>query len=90
MIPRSIRRLFVRRPQAPPRRRYVLHPGYVISPNDGQTHYIGVDALARLYGVSLHDCVVAERGERYPRGVREQPGDVHLFPRSCGRYELPK
>lgn len=31
--------------------RYVLHPGPIISKNDGDLHYINAPRLARLYGL---------------------------------------
>ena len=64
--------------------RYVLHPGYVISKNDGQEHFIGGPRLARLYGVDMRQCVFG--GEP---GYQEQEGDVHLCPDYHGRYALP-
>lgn len=64
--------------------RYVLHPGYVLSPHDNQRHFVGGPRLARLYGVDIRDCVFGDE-LRY----RELPGDIHLFPRSNGDYTLP-
>lgn len=65
--------------------RYVLHPGYVTSLTDGQRHFIGGPRLAQLYGVDIRDCVFGD----VPH-YREQPGDVHLFPKHSGQYSLPE
>lgn len=36
--------------------RFVLCPGYVISRNDGQRHYVSANALRQLYGVPARAC----------------------------------
>lgn len=64
--------------------RYVLHPGYIRSKNDGDRHFIGGPRLARLYGVSLLDCVYGDVPTYTPR-----EGDIHLRPRFNGDYQLP-
>lgn len=66
------------------RMRYVLHPGYVTSQHDGDSHFIGGPRLARLYGVDIRQCVFGDVPE-----YREQAGDVHLHPRYDGDYALP-
>lgn len=65
--------------------RYVLHPGYIISKEDGQEHFIGGPRLARLYGVNLLDCVYGDMP-----GYRQKEGDVHLHPDYHGNYKLPE
>ena len=65
--------------------RYVLHPGYVVSASDGQEHFIGGPRLASLYRVDILDPRVVF-GDM--PGYCEQPGDIHLRPRSDGRYSL--
>lgn len=64
--------------------RYVLHPGYVTSKNDGQEHFIGGPRLARLYGVDIRECVFGDVPE-----YQEQDGDVHLHPDYHGNYTPP-
>jgi len=64
--------------------RYVLHPGYVTSKNDGQEHFIGGPRLAMLYGVDMRQCVFGDVKE-----YREQEGDVHLWPDYHGNYTTP-
>ena len=70
-----------------PRVRYVLHPGYVTSANDGQEHFIGGPRLAALYGVNIRGREAVVFGDM--PGYRELPGDVHLHPRHDGNYSLP-
>jgi hypothetical protein len=62
---------------------YVLHPGEVVSRNDGDRHYIGVGALIELY--------------RIPRGARVRVDDgrtrwpddaIHCRPLYSGDYPV--
>jgi hypothetical protein len=65
--------------------RFVLHPGFVVSPNDGDEHRIGAPQLADLYGVPLSECIVfdpAQPGPCYGRGDLSQY--LHLFPSDQG------
>lgn len=63
--------------------RYVLHPGYVYSANDGDRHFIGALRLAGLYGVDIRDCVLGDVPQ-----YREQKGDIHLRPNRSANYSL--
>lgn len=64
--------------------RYVIHPGYVFSKNDGQRHYINGHQLMRLYGLRPSECVIAS-----PHYGWKAPADViHLYPRNDGNYKL--
>ena len=65
--------------------RYVLHGGTVVSRRDGQKHRIGVQTLARLYGLNLRHSHVVEFKEPF----FEMNGDIHLHPRQDGNYTLP-
>jgi hypothetical protein len=63
--------------------KYILHPGYVFSKNDGDRHYVGWQRLAELYGVGLHECLIySEYGQR-------TTGMTHLFPDRSGEYRNP-
>lgn len=64
--------------------RYVLHPGYIKSKNDGEEHFIGGPKLARLYGVDIRECVFGDMP-----GYQECDGDIHLWPQYNGDYSLP-
>lgn len=69
------------------RNRYVLHPGFVRSKNDGQRHYIGAQDLARLYKVPVGAILVVVRPNN---GFQAQKGDIHLHPKADGDYSMPK
>lgn len=68
--------------------RYILHPGHVRSRADGDRHYVGVEALLRLYAVPRDArWVVADDYGRLPLGMYASVCDVHLHPRSDGNYQ---
>lgn len=71
-----------------PCKKYVLHPGPVISRTDGQKHYISAAKLANLYGISERDCLV--QMYRAPQLVSVPKNAVHLYPRGDGNYALPE
>lgn len=64
--------------------RYVIHPGYVFSKNDGQRHYINGRQLIRLYGLNHAECVIASE----QNGWCAPAGCIHLRPRSSGNYKI--
>lgn len=77
--------------------RYLLCPGLVRSRVDGQVHHIGADQLARLYGVSMAECLVMplQRPEHhYIRtallNLVRQGELIALHPRYDGAYTLPQ
>ncbi len=39
--------------------KYLVFPGYVVSKNDGDMHFISARQLIRLYGVQVDQCLVA-------------------------------
>ena len=55
-------------------RRFALYPGYVVSANDSDRHYIPAHKLAQLFGVDLNECVVIP--------IRDQGWAI-----STGRYQ---
>lgn len=65
-------------------RRYILHPGQVISASDHDHHYVGARRLADLYRVPWHLCVLEGPG------VGHLDTDIHLFPRDDGNYDLAR
>lgn len=65
--------------------RYVLHPGWIHSKNDGDRHFIGGHRLTRLYGVDMRQCIYGDVSNYI-----EQEGDIHLYPRYQGDYSLPE
>lgn len=79
--------------------RYLLCPGSVISRTDGDRHHITAVQLARLYGVSMDDCIVLSSDWSGPSGERRRnelraradSGDlIALHPRYDGNYSLPE
>lgn len=60
---------------------FCLVPGFVISQQDGDEHYIGVGALSRLYRVQLGRCRIHDY-----RIISQCEGLVHLRPRADGNY----
>ena len=67
--------------------RIFLHPGYVISVNDGDRHYIDANQLAALYGLTRFQCQVLETPIDHLR-YHPEDGDQHLYPDPQGRYEF--
>jgi len=68
-------------------KKYVLHPGYVISKTDGDEHWISASRLADLYGVGIGECFIDDPNR--PQQLRGLPPDVvHLHPRYDGDYSL--
>lgn len=61
---------------------FVLHPGYIISKNDGDEHFIQFHQLRRLYGLSPDEC---EDG-RHAYYSRPEKLYVNLYPRYDGDY----
>ena len=74
--------------------RYVLMPGYVVSKNDGDRHYVSAAQLAFLYKVDMRDCYIYNpdnyRTESEFRMAQERMADlIKLAPRYDGDYTLP-
>lgn len=75
--------------------RYSVHPDFVQSNRDGQTHYIEAHRLMFLYGVRESECLVIDDSRdrhTYARLMRkaEELGLVSLRPRYDGNYTLPE
>lgn len=72
---------------------YAIYPGVVTSRYDGDCHYISAAQLARLYGVSIGECVVVEWGDYSKPWRRESIAYastlIPLIPRYSGDYSLP-
>jgi len=66
------------------KRRYIVHPGFVVSRTDGDQHYIGYSQLIALYKVDPTLCILYKEGEYIPRAL-----DAHLYPKYSGDYSLP-
>jgi hypothetical protein len=68
------------------KRKYILHPGSIVSMNDGQTHYITAIKLAGLYGVRMDECYVDSSFALRDVDVSKL---IHLWPSYTGNYSLP-
>ena len=64
--------------------RIFLHPGMIISANDGQWHYVGAVELARLYHLRLGDCIVILGDIEHT--YQYQDSDRHYYPQYGGQY----
>ena len=64
------------------RLRFALHPGNVISKNDGDVHFISAPRLAELYNLPPGSWF---SWKSHGLG-RERDNYVHLYPRRDGNY----
>lgn len=64
-------------------KKYLLHPGYVISKTDGDRHYITSENLMRLYNVRPHECVTYIPLRPYPNEDKL----IDLYPVANGVYK---
>lgn len=62
---------------------FILHPRDVISKNDGQRHFIGYQALIRLYGLKVGECIDGRLPVNRLDGSKEY---TELLPRHDGDY----
>lgn len=65
-------------------KKYAIHPGYVVSKNDGDKHFIKYHQLIELYGVDPKECF--EWSEHTPG--HEYGKYTHLFPDYDGNYKV--
>lgn len=64
-------------------KKYLLHPGYVISKTDGDRHYITSQMLMELYNVPPKECVTWNPYRPYPN----QDKLIDLYPMASGKYK---
>lgn len=60
---------------------FCIKPGWVISKNDGQRHWVGRDQLMRLYNVRL---------DHVSNGPTRDKNIIYLYPQDSGEYDLQK
>ena len=62
--------------------KYAIHPGYILSKNDGDKHYITFASLVRLYDVDPRDAYLWDdyRPETYLG--RKKEDYIHLYPKN--------
>lgn len=65
------------------RPKYALHPGWIISKNDGDRHYIGIGQLVNLYQLKPNEYIVWGKGHNWD-------AYVHLHPDYYGNYGRPE
>jgi hypothetical protein len=78
-------------------KKYILHPGPVISINDGDRHQISYPMLMRLWKVSPEECYNAQSptDQAYLRSLKNRVPErydrlIHLGPVRSGEYDLEK
>lgn len=71
-------------------RRYIIHPGYIISEADGDRRYVGFHDLVRLYGFRKSACIFFPTEPARQMALGHKPTDIHLFPREDGDYKIEK
>lgn len=62
-------------------KKYAIHPGWIISRNDGDRHFITFRQLCDLYDVDPKECFPWSDGA----GLTESKY-IHLYPRKDGNY----
>lgn len=75
----------------PPRKKYMLHGGFITSKMDGDRHFISATRLAQLYNLNVRECVLDDdTRNRDGRGIRGYvlSDFIHLYPRFDGDYEV--
>lgn len=76
--------------------KYALHPDWVQSRSDGDSHYTSERELAFCYQLQREEYLLIDdrRMDRrtYVRAMAraEELGLIHLYPRFDGNYTLPK
>lgn len=61
-----------------------VHPGWVVSRNDGDVHRITGGALIRLYRLNPATTVIVTESTLLGRA---DPSDRHFYPRTDGDYQ---
>ena len=67
--------------------KYVLCPGWFISKNDNEEHYVCAKDLSELYGVNLDDCLILN-DTNYIFLNRANNNLKFLTPKENGEYEI--
>jgi len=70
-------------------KKYAVHPGFVMSQNDGQEHFINGPRLADLYQLKPGEYIIWDDSD--PARTKGLLWDDfhHLFPDYYGRYGRP-
>lgn len=70
--------------------KYVLHPGFVKSKNDGDKHFIGPQQLMKLYRVEVKECLLHGSPRYELPKVYRNLNLIHLYPDPTGDYVIPE
>lgn len=68
---------------------YAIHPGFVTSTSDGQTHYINAGTLAMLYKLRPNEWVEWKDLEKEHADILWD-NYIHLYPSEEGLYGRPQ
>lgn len=68
------------------KKKYIICPGFVVSKNDGDCHFIDASTLMNLYKVNPMECIV-NRDHDSIRGI-DTTKLIWLSPRYDGNYQL--
>jgi len=63
--------------------KYIIHPEYVVSKSDGQSHYISYSELIYLYELNPKECIRYQEGNFNLKDIKDA---VHLYPLYQGNY----
>ena len=63
-----------------------VHPGYIISINDGQEHFIGFIQLCQLHKINHQDAICWDLRNPETFQGRRYKDYKHYFPSSSGTY----
>lgn len=67
--------------------RFICHGGTIVSPYDGDVHFISANRVAILHGLNPNDkdvLIVSDKSRNY--GIIPSENDVHLWPSKHGKY----
>ncbi len=70
---------------------YIIHPGVIISKNDGKNHYLSIQQLKELYRLRDKPCTTFRKFKKgyRPGGFRPKHTPiVHCHPKYDGDYTL--
>ena len=70
----------------------ICHEGYVISPSDGNRHFISSHKVAHLFNIPPQHVIFCHCfSSEIKHALNKRRADLHhLYPRSNGNYKLPE
>ena len=70
-------------------KRYVLVGGEIVSPDDGDIHYIAPEKLVELYNLDPGECIIFDNVHKLD-DCEELEELTFLYPDSDGDYDIEK